>query len=211
MPDSKWRSVLRWAEIAFYAAAAEENAAADEAFASFSRMLADIAGDDLLKSHEVLKGQLFAALACILLRRSSTANSLITSVERSAKQSSFGPLRELASAIRALYILVETNAGQMQLAESLRRLKSVGFGGYALLIEALPMRSGSSSIGVASLTPTETRILICLARGASSKDIASEMGRSVLTVDTHVRSIIRKLGCRGRREAAALARDSGIF
>ncbi len=210
MPDAKWRKVLRWAEIALYAAAAEESDAADQALSAFSRALADIAGDRLSESHEVLKAQSIAALACILLQRSAIANSLITFVERNAKKSSFTSLRELAQAVRALYILTEVNAGQSSLAESLTRLRSVGFGGFALLIEALPTRVGSSSIGIASLTPTETRILIYLARGASSKDVASEMGRSVLTVDSHVRSIIRKLGCRGRREAVALARDSGI-
>jgi DNA-binding NarL/FixJ family response regulator len=120
-------------------------------------------------------------------------------------------LRELAYAVRAFYIVVETNAEQSNLADALAKLRSVSLGGYARLIEALPMRVGSSSISVASLTPTETRVLMCLARGASSKDIASEMGRSVLTVDSHVKAIVRKLGCHGRREAAAMARESGIL
>jgi DNA-binding NarL/FixJ family response regulator len=107
--------------------------------------------------------------------------------------------------------VVETNAAQSDLANALAKLRLVGLGGYARLIEALPMRVGSSNISAASLTPTETRVLISLARGASSKDIASEMSRSVLTVDSHVKAIVRKLGCHGRREAAALARESGIL
>ncbi len=210
MPDAKWRSLSRWAEIAFYAAAAEEREAADRALASFSGLLASLAGDDLLKSHEVLKSQLLAALACILLQRSASANALIVSVERFAIKSRLR-LRELTYAVRAFYVSQQTNAEQSSLLDALTTLRSVGLGGYALLIEALPMRMGSSNIIAASLTPTEIRVLMCLARGASSKDIASEMGRSALTVDSHVKAIVRKLGCHGRREAAALARDSGIL
>ncbi len=210
MPDGKWRNLSRWAEIAFYAAAAEEREAADQAFSAFSRLLASLAGDDLLKSHEVLKSQLFAALACILLQRSSKANEFIACVEIAAKKGALH-LRELAYAVRAFYIVVETNAEQSNLADALAKLRLASLGGYARLIEALPMRVGSSSISAASLTPTETRVLVSLARGASSKDIAAEMGRSVLTVDSHVKAIVRKLGCNGRREAAALARESGIL
>jgi len=209
MPDADWRNVSRWAEIALYAAAAEETPAADQAFDSFSTALAGLT-DDLLKSHQVLKSQLLAALACILLGRPSVANSLINSVERVAKKSGI-PLRELAHAVRAFYVVAETNAEQSSLADALLNLQSAGFGGYARLIKALPMRIASSVRGVAALTPTETRVLIFIARGASSKDIAAEMDRSVLTVDSHVRAIVRKLGCRGRREAAALAREKGIL
>jgi DNA-binding CsgD family transcriptional regulator len=210
LPDGTWRNLSRWAEIAFYASAADEREAADRAFAAFSRLLASLAGDELSKSHEVLKSQLFAALACILLERSSTANELISCVELAAKKRGLH-LRELAHAVRAFYIVVETNSGQSDLADALAKLRSVSLGGYARLIEALPMRVGSSKVGAASLTPTEIRVLIFLARGASSKEIALEMGRSVLTVDSHVKAVIRKLGCHGRREAAALARESGIL
>jgi DNA-binding NarL/FixJ family response regulator len=48
-----------------------------------------------------------------------------------------------------------------------------------------------------------------LAKGASTKDVAAKSGRSPQTVDTHIRSICRKLNCSGRREAVAIATAAG--
>jgi DNA-binding CsgD family transcriptional regulator len=48
-----------------------------------------------------------------------------------------------------------------------------------------------------------------LAKGASTKDVAARTGRSPQTVDTHIRSICRKLNCSGRREAIAIATGAG--
>jgi len=41
------------------------------------------------------------------------------------------------------------------------------------------------------------------------REVAGSTGRSPHTVDTHIRSICRKLECRGRREAIALATSRG--
>jgi DNA-binding CsgD family transcriptional regulator len=63
---------------------------------------------------------------------------------------------------------------------------------------------------LAVLTPAERAILALLVRGASSKEIAARTKRSAQTVDTHIRSICRKLNCSGRREAVALAIGAGL-
>jgi DNA-binding CsgD family transcriptional regulator len=42
------------------------------------------------------------------------------------------------------------------------------------------------------------------------KAIALGLNRSPDTVETHIRAILRKLGCKSRNEAVALARDRGI-
>jgi len=76
------------------------------------------------------------------------------------------------------------------------------------MLEALPT-TGARADGYSSLTPAERDILQLLAGGASSKEVGAKTGRSPQTVDTHIRSICRKLGCSGRREAVALATRSG--
>jgi len=94
------------------------------------------------------------------------------------------------------------------LAGALERLRSEHMGGMARLIAALPPPIPSGG-AYAMLTAAERRILDLLIDGASTKDIAARTDRSPQTVDTHVRSICRKLECSGRREAVALAVRSG--
>ena len=91
---------------------------------------------------------------------------------------------------------------------ALERMRAENFGGIARLLEALPLRD-PEQFGYAALTGAERDILQLLAKGASSKDIAQQTGRSPHTVDTHVRAICRKLQCSGRREAIALATGAG--
>jgi len=50
------------------------------------------------------------------------------------------------------------------------------------------------------LTPRESEILAALGRGASSKEIALELGLSVRTVEAHRQSIKRRLGIEGQAE-----------
>jgi DNA-binding CsgD family transcriptional regulator len=88
--------------------------------------------------------------------------------------------------------------------DALSRLRQEHFGGIARLLEALPL-SGIGGGTFSLLTAAEREILSQLAAGASTKDIARLTGRSPHTVDTHIRSICRKLNCSGRREAVALA------
>jgi DNA-binding CsgD family transcriptional regulator len=83
------------------------------------------------------------------------------------------------------------------------------FGGYAALLDRLPLGASGEQAAFGSLTPAEREILLLLAKGASTKDVANRTARSPHTVDTHIRSICRKLGCNGRREAVALATNQG--
>jgi DNA-binding NarL/FixJ family response regulator len=50
-----------------------------------------------------------------------------------------------------------------------------------------------------------------IARGGTMKAIAVQVNRSPDTVETHIRAILRKLNCKSRSEAIALARDHGII
>ncbi len=50
-----------------------------------------------------------------------------------------------------------------------------------------------------------------IAHGGTSEDVARQLGRSTHTVNVHVAAILRKLGCRTRKRAIAMALESGLF
>ena len=60
---------------------------------------------------------------------------------------------------------------------------------------------------MARLTDREFQILGCLARGASNKSIARELGITDTTVKVHLRMIFKKLGVTNRTQAAFFARE----
>jgi DNA-binding NarL/FixJ family response regulator len=61
-----------------------------------------------------------------------------------------------------------------------------------------------------ALTSRESEVLTWLARGASNKSIASELGVAEGTVKTHVKSLLCKLGVASRTQAAHLAQQRGL-
>jgi len=62
-------------------------------------------------------------------------------------------------------------------------------------------KPASAEAQEANLTPREEEILGLLARGFVTKEIASELGISYLTVQTHLKNIYEKLHVRSRTEA----------
>jgi DNA-binding CsgD family transcriptional regulator len=75
----------------------------------------------------------------------------------------------------------------------------------------LPAGIAGSAAAFGTLTRAELQMLRLVARGGTMKAIAVELNRSPDTVETHVRAVLRKLGCKRRSEAIALARDHGII
>jgi DNA-binding NarL/FixJ family response regulator len=61
------------------------------------------------------------------------------------------------------------------------------------------------------LSKREVEVLQCIAKGQSNKEIGSMLHISELTVKGHVRSILEKLGARGRSEAIAIAVKRGLI
>ncbi len=77
-------------------------------------------------------------------------------------------------------------------------------------ISTLLGKRRTMSIQLQSLTQREREILRRVAAGASSRDIARELGISYTTVRTHIRSLGRKLDVHSKLEAAAKARALGL-
>jgi LuxR family maltose regulon positive regulatory protein len=73
---------------------------------------------------------------------------------------------------------------------------------------AAPARPGA---GPARLSQREGEVLLCLARRLSNKEIARELGISVITVKRHAGSIYGKLGAGTRREAVHRAVAAGLL
>jgi DNA-binding NarL/FixJ family response regulator len=62
----------------------------------------------------------------------------------------------------------------------------------------------------ANLTTAEVEVLRRLARGLTTREIATELVVAVSTVDRHITHIYAKLGCRGRAAAATFAVEHGL-
>ena len=73
---------------------------------------------------------------------------------------------------------------------------------------AAPAPAPSSPL--AALSPREREILVCIARGASNKEIARELDIAETTVKIHVQHILRKLGLSSRVQAAVFAAQAGM-
>ncbi|MDZ7895989.1 MAG: response regulator transcription factor [Sphingobium sp.] len=63
---------------------------------------------------------------------------------------------------------------------------------------------------VASLTPTQLKVLLAVLDGKLNKQIAHELSMSEGTVKSHMTAIMRKLDVRNRTQAALVARSLGL-
>lgn len=68
----------------------------------------------------------------------------------------------------------------------------------------------SGRLGLRRLTPREAQILRALAAGDSIPDIAEHLGITTLTVQSHVKNMLAKLGVHSRLEAVTLAWRHGF-
>ncbi len=60
------------------------------------------------------------------------------------------------------------------------------------------------------LTTSEITVMRTVAR-ASSRKAAEELSLAISTIDTHVKSVCRKLGVSGRRDALDILRRDGLL
>ena len=72
------------------------------------------------------------------------------------------------------------------------------------------LAAGNGNHGLSSLTARERQILRSLTEGSSTAEIASSLSISPLTVQSHVKSILAKLGVHSKVEAVRLAWRHGL-
>ncbi|CTP82738.1 DNA-binding response regulator [Xanthomonas translucens pv. arrhenatheri] len=68
-----------------------------------------------------------------------------------------------------------------------------------------PMLGRERPVGVAALSPRQREILRQIGRGQNNKEIASDLGISVKTVETHRARMMESLGCRRANDLVLLA------
>ena len=201
--QSDERRAEHFAEVALYSCAA---GARDEAQAANAKALAALDRWDR-PTKRALRARLTLAFFELMRGRAASAHRHLTHVKRN-----LGPamtrLEALADAGTLLYRCSLGQGDRVQLAGALERLRAQEFGGIARLLEALPFPRTAVG-GYAALSTTEREILQQLVAGGSTRDVAARTSRSPRTVDAHVRSICKKLNCRSRRDAVALAIGAG--
>jgi ATP/maltotriose-dependent transcriptional regulator MalT len=118
----------------------------------------------------------------------------------------------LRDAVTCLVRAVKNVALKDDVLERLQALDSLGYAGVRRIVSAAVDRClTAESNGDGLLTPAEMAVLEALADGRGPKDIALETGRSVYTIQVHIKNIIKKLGCSGRNEALTVARRRGLL
>jgi DNA-binding NarL/FixJ family response regulator len=200
------RRAHRWAEASVYAAAAgmrSESAAAMNASREALRKVDP-------KDRWALRTNAYLTIAVILLAHQGRARSMLADLRRSAREA--GPrFGAMVDAIRALHARWTTGwHGDPRLSDALERLDAVELGGFARFLGALPLPT-TDRARAGLLTEIEKHVLRLVAQGATSKEIAADLDRSSHTIDAHIRTICRKLGCSGRRQAVAFAIREGLI
>jgi ATP/maltotriose-dependent transcriptional regulator MalT len=198
---------LRRTEIALYSAAAGQWESAKLKLEEIEALESTL-GEDKRFSNRVVKASLLMAITCVLIGRPRQSVERLRTLERRRllKTSCLYSLWRVA-------MIFSANSGGGANAEFERAvldLRANGMGGFALLINSLADTRRGILHKFSALTPTEMRILRTLTKGRTTKSIARELDRSPGTIDTHVKAIVRKLGCEGRIEAAQIAREHGL-
>jgi predicted ATPase/DNA-binding NarL/FixJ family response regulator/transcriptional regulator with XRE-family HTH domain len=109
---------------------------------------------------------------------------------------------EAARQLRTAAALAREIGDEQRLAEAQAGLAELGELGEASDLAGRPRPGG--------LTARQAEVLRLLAAGLSNKQIAGELQLSPATVERHLASIYRKLGVRGRVEAARYALAHGL-
>lgn len=198
LQNDEWRAD-HFANAALYACAAGMHEEVRLAIAAASAALARWGRP----TRTALVARLFLVFAELLRARPAAAHRHLTYVRRNL-DSAMHRLAAFAQAATVYYRRAVGQSDPEHVAVALERLRAEHYGGIARLLEALPFPKGAAG-GYATLTAAEREILQMLAAGKSTKDMARRTSRSPRTIDTHIRSICKKLGCHSRRAVVALA------
>lgn len=124
-------------------------------------------------------------------------------------------------------ILVVSSAEGAGVADEARQLGAVGFLSKDSDLDTIEQAIARALVGrratpeptsphehvqqeVASLTPTQLKVLLEVVGGKLNKQIAHDLGMSEATVKAHMTIIMRKLGVQNRTQAALVARSLGL-
>jgi DNA-binding NarL/FixJ family response regulator len=116
------------------------------------------------------------------------------------------PAQDLAKAIQAAY------RGIYQLDPAVAS-KVVASFFKSSNSSAVPLTTTSihEQAATTDLTPREIEVLRLIARGATNREIASELVVSEGTVKNHISNILNRLGLRDRTQAALYAHEKGLL
>jgi DNA-binding NarL/FixJ family response regulator len=99
-----------------------------------------------------------------------------------------------------------------ELVDGIRQVQAghlfFGFGTQHI-IENIMARSGPGRMGL-NLSDREYDVLAGIARGQSSKEIASQLGRSAFTIENHRRRLMLKTGVNSIAQLTMLALELGL-
>ncbi len=148
-----------------------------------------------------LPGASGLALARDLARRSPTTQTLVVSA-----------YDDHAYVVEALEIgvggyLLKTASGR-ELIEAVRLVAAGVFvldGAVSSRLSRRRREGASGRRGSDALTPRESEVLALITQGRSNKQIAAELSLGVRTVESHVSTLLAKLGAASRTEAVAHA------
>jgi HD-GYP domain-containing protein (c-di-GMP phosphodiesterase class II) len=84
-------------------------------------------------------------------------------------------------------------------------------GAVEAVLAAAGQRTGKRRTGPAGLTPREMEVLALIARGASTRQVASTLGIAPKTASTHIERIYTKIGASSRSTAALFAMQHGLL
>jgi ATP/maltotriose-dependent transcriptional regulator MalT len=203
--------ILALPHLAVYHAAAGDRDATVAALERATTVLVDLSTREVPRAFATFTdlGRIMLAVAHSLGRKSRAATEVLAQLERSDPKA-IPAVKYLVQAVRTFNRIVQGAAERDALDRDLAKVREHGLGGYADLLAALSAGIARTA-AFGALTKTESQMLRLIARGGTTKAIAVELNRSPDTVETHVRAILRKLGCKSRSEAVALARDHGIL
>jgi two-component system nitrate/nitrite response regulator NarL len=139
------------------------------------------------------------ATAVLMLTVSEQAEDLAAALQAGAR----GYLIKNIDADYLIRAVERAAAGESVLAESLA-------GKLFAHVQRGGARPPAPVSELDKLTPRESEILACLARGESNKLIARVLDLAESTVKIHVQNILKKLGLSSRVQAAVFAVENGL-
>jgi DNA-binding NarL/FixJ family response regulator len=136
----------------------------------------------------------------------TTHTLLLVSEERRLQ-----PLRR-ALAAECDGICLESRVGQGTVLAAVQSIRAGGRYTDGTVNSLIRQRAGGGSASMEpQLSSRECEVLEGLRRGLSNREIASQLFLSVETVRSHVRSVLQKLGARGRGHAAVIGLQRGLI